>query len=455
MYYFLQDSGILQNLLKIQNEKNETQAKNIAKFFDKLKNYEAEHKDASVFAIIEWIDVAMQMGESPLAADNDLFENNTVNILTLHASKGLEFGCVFLVNLISGRFPTRERKEQIPVPQDLIKEILPTGDFHTQEERRLFYVGMTRAKDNLFLTAAKYYGEGKRERKISPFVYETLDELLINKIIKTNSQLPLLEWAKTPSSNIKQQTNNKQQTTYLSYSQIQTFEVCPLHYKLKYILKIPTRQSPAQSFGTSLHSALRDFYSVLLTGEKISIADAPKLLNNVWISEGYDSREHEKEAKEKAIKILTMYLEKNYTPKSKVPLALELSFLFPLNGELKVGGRIDRIDGLENGKIEIIDYKTGTNTPKEKELATNEQLTLYALAAAEIQDPKLNKKPEDILLSLYYLETEEKFTTTRTKEQLEEAKTWILAKKEEIESSDFLCSKSILCKNCEYKMLCH
>ena len=50
---------------------------------------------------------------------------------------------------------------------ELIKEVLPVGDYHLQEERRLFYVGMTRAKEQLFFTAADYYGEGKREKKLS------------------------------------------------------------------------------------------------------------------------------------------------------------------------------------------------------------------------------------------------------------------------------------------------
>ena len=50
------------------------------KFFDKVKSYEAEHDDASVFALVDWIDLSMQMGESPLAANNDWSDNNAVNI---------------------------------------------------------------------------------------------------------------------------------------------------------------------------------------------------------------------------------------------------------------------------------------------------------------------------------------------------------------------------------------
>ena len=108
----------------------------------------------------------MELGESPLAANEDWTEINAVNILTVHSAKGLEFPVVFLVNLVAQRFPSMERREQIPIPESLIKEVLPVGDFHLEEERRLFYVGMTRAKEKLILTAADYYGEGKTRKEI-------------------------------------------------------------------------------------------------------------------------------------------------------------------------------------------------------------------------------------------------------------------------------------------------
>ncbi len=463
LYYLLKDSGMLKKMLDTQTEQDEKKSKNIAKFFDKLKTYEVEHEDASVFAIVDWIDLAMQMGESPLASDRDWTENNAVNILTVHSSKGLEFPCIFLVNLVSQKFPVRERKEQIPIPQDLVKEIFPVGDYHMQEERRLFYVGMTRARDRLFLTAAKYYGEGKRERKISPFVSEALGENVINQTIKeerrTKNQLSLLDWDTKESEKSQSTPGNTPLTiTYLSYSQIQTFDICPLHYKLRYIIKIPTPQSASQSFGSSVHSVLRDFYGSWIKGEKLHARAIDALLEKDWINEGYESKKHEKMAFKKAHMILTQYIHNNLPNKSLKPIALELPFKFFLEDSAKkltIGGRIDRIDDLGNGTIEILDYKTGKNIPSEKELAENQQLTFYALAATEIQDTILAKKPEDVILSLYYLEEKKKLTTTRTKEQLEEAKTWILQKAKEIAESDFACSKSVLCVNCEYKMLCN
>src|SRR3989337_3850308 len=107
----------------------------MAKFLDKLNAYEGEHEDATVVAVVDWIELSSELGESPLAVDADWTKVNAVNILTAHSAKGLEFPVVFLVNLVSARFPTIERKEQIPIPDALVKEILPSGDFHLEEER--------------------------------------------------------------------------------------------------------------------------------------------------------------------------------------------------------------------------------------------------------------------------------------------------------------------------------
>src|SRR5204862_6853661 len=81
---------------------------------------------------------------------------------------------VFLVHLVQGKFPTQKRRDALELPVELLKDVVPTGDFHAQEERRLFYVGTTRARRELFFTSARDYG-GTRERKVSQFVLEALD----------------------------------------------------------------------------------------------------------------------------------------------------------------------------------------------------------------------------------------------------------------------------------------
>lgn len=452
MYDFIENTGYLKKLLDPQNEEVQIQSANISKFFDKLKSYEAEHEDASVFAVVDWINLATELGESPAAATTDWSQNNAVNILTVHSSKGLEFPVVFLTNLVSQRFPTNRRPEPLPIPEDLIKESLPKGDFHLQEERRLAYVGMTRARDQLFLTAADFYGDSNRKKKLSPFVFEALGDQLSNVFLATkNKKTSFQDFKKHNNSN---SVNNKKQDlkiNFLSYSQIETFRICPLHYKLRYILKIPTRPSAALSFGSSMHKAMQDFYSAVSINNKPSEKLILDCLHKNWISVGYESKSHEKDAFEGAQKMLKEYLCTSFD-KGRIPIALEQSFKIRIASDLKIGGKIDRIDDLGNGKIEIVDYKTGERVPDQKEVDKNMQMTLYALAAEEIY----KKKPEQIKLSLYYFEEQKKLSTTRNSKDLDGLKQEILKIRDEIENSDFKCSGHYICQTgCEYSMFCN
>jgi DNA helicase-2/ATP-dependent DNA helicase PcrA len=456
LYYFLVDTGMLERIVDYKAPLNEEKANNISKFFNKLKTYETDHVDASVPVIVDWLELSMELGESPLASDFDWTQNNAVNILTVHGSKGLEFPVVFLVNLVSARFPTTARREQIPIPDELIKEELPEGDYHIEEERRLFYVGMTRAQDLLYLTAANYYGEGKREKKVSPFVYEVMGQQNLVPHVPQGTQISLLDWKKSdPAEGSLKQTEQPATVTYLSYSQIETFRLCPLHYKLRYILNIPTPQSASLSFGTSIHNAMRDFYAHHQQGDYLSKEAFIGLLSTHWIKAGYESKRYEEEMKKRGEGYLSTFFDTQYSKNASIA-ALEQPFTVPLvNDErtLKIGGKIDRIDILPDGRLEIVDYKTG-RMPSKREVDTNLQLSMYALAASEIAGLPFGKKPEDIVLTLYFFDTNEKISTMRTHEQLQQEKATILSIAREIEQSEFLCSGNMLCQHCEYHLFC-
>ena len=119
---------------------------------------------------MDYFNLILEAGENPAQAE---FEDvDTINLLTVHSSKGLEFECVFMPSLINGRFPATNRSSGFDITKSLIedKEILPDGDYFLQEERRLFYVGVTRAKKYLNLSYSENYG--KRERSKSLFIEE-------------------------------------------------------------------------------------------------------------------------------------------------------------------------------------------------------------------------------------------------------------------------------------------
>ncbi|KKS00701.1 MAG: hypothetical protein UU51_C0002G0008 [Microgenomates group bacterium GW2011_GWC1_41_20] len=457
LYYYLEDTGLIQKLLLPTSVDAEAKAKNISKFFDKLKTYEVDNEDATVPAIVGWLDLSMELGESPLAANEDWTEINAVNILTAHSAKGLEFPVVFLINLVSQRFPTNERREQIPISDDLIKEVLPVGDYHLEEERRLFYVGMTRAKERLYFTAADYYGEGKREKKLSPFIFEALGDKAVSAEKKENkvNQLSFLDYGiKAKSGKDTPNQDSPLHIDYLSYSQIETFKTCPLHYKLKYILKVPTPSSASASFGTAMHATLKNFFEEVSGGVKPSDKLLYDLLEKNWIKEGYKSKSHERGFFEKGKIYLSGFLKQEFNAKTKVVL-LEQQFTIPLGNNLRIGGRFDRVDDLGGGEIEIIDYKTGATIPTQKDVDKNLQLSFYALAANKIPTEPFFKIPEKIRLSLYYLDQQQKLSTVRSMKQLESAVAEISKVREEIEKSDFKCSNHMFCQTgCEFSLFC-
>lgn len=457
LYNFLSETGLINSIVSPDTSLAQKRATNISKLFDKLKTYEVDHDDATVPKVVDWIDLAMEIGESPLAANSDWSAEDAVNIITVHSSKGLEFPVVFLVNLVSQRFPTQQRRETIPIPDELIKEVLSTGDYHSQEERRLFYVGMTRAKNKLYFTAANYYGDAKREKSLSPFIFEALGENATARELSQDNakQLSLLDFNQG-SRPAKIHNPMPLHVDYLSYSQIETFKVCPMHYKLAYIYRIPTPPSASQSFGIALHSTMKAFYD-LGKGSLMADKDIRSLLKNNWISQGYDSKEHEKKFFEKAVVYIGGFLKYGFD-KEIVPALMEQKFILPLykKGEppLKVGGIIDRVDVASDGTIEIIDYKTGANVPSQKDVDKNLQMTFYALAATTLRDKPFGVTPDNVKLSLYYFDEQIKITTTRTKQQLEEAVAEIFSVRDQIEHSDFKCSGNILCEKCEYSLFC-
>lgn len=452
LFYFLEDTGYLQMMTTFTNEHEEKIVLNVNKFFMKLKTYEGEHgRDASsVFDVVDYIQMSIDMGESPVSGNNDAALANAVNILTVHSSKGLEFPIVFLVNLTKGRFPTTQKREQIPLPQQLIKELLPQGDFHVQEERRLFYVGITRAMDKAYLTASKMYGEGKRERKISPFVIETLGEEYVKNIQslkqEENDQLTIFDFKKVETDQPKEILHLKN----FSYSQLEAYNMCPLQYKYQYLLKIPTPANAAASFGDSIHKALQKFYQIFILDNTANMDTLITAFEELWVPLGYSSLAHQDRMKKEGKDMLARFYEKFHHPHISV-MALEKLFKIRIEDEIFITGKIDRIDNKVDGRIEIIDYKTG-KMPSEKELQKSLQLSIYALAASDTG--LYNKKVDEVTLTFYYLQDMEKVSSTRTTEQMMGVKTEIIESVQTIRTNKFEAKVGPWCDFCAFRILC-
>ncbi len=446
IYSLVHESGYLNTYLEHESIENNLAIKNLDLFLNIVKRFEIEFRSdtkniPTVLEFLDYLELVIDAGDNPAQAEIE--DIDTINLLTVHSAKGLEFPVVFMINLVSGRFPTNNRGDALEMPEELIKEALPTGDEHVQEERRLFYVGMTRAEKYLYLTLAKNYG-GKTEKKPSGYLTETglkIQETEVKAALKKTEQRGLfgVDSAFRNPQSIKTDFT----PSFLSYSQIETYKTCALKYKYSYVLNVPTAPGHALSFGTTIHDTLRDFHQKKLFGD-VSYDEMLNMYEKNWHPLGYLDEKHRQHRFEDGKELLKEYYERHKNDK-KQPEALEKSFNLKVGG-IKFFGRIDRIDKLEGG-VEIIDYKTGT-TKTQKEVDEDDQVAFYAIAAKEA----LGMVPEK--LTYYFLESGERISTFRTDEQLKEKKEEVVGIIEKIKKGNFEARSGMHCNWCDFREFC-
>ena len=210
-------------------------------------------------------------------------------------------------------------------------------------------------------------------------------------------------------------------------------------------MNIPVPSSHAANFGSSVHNTLNDFYRYLKRGETVSLELLKDLYDKNWMPYGYDSIEHEETRKKKGFELLKEFYEKNSKPWT-VPAYLEKPFNIRV-GEHLINGRIDRIDKLADGSYEVIDYKTG-RFKEDIKLDKDLQLSIYALACRDILKLPVSK------LSLYYLESNKKISTSRTDQDLENLHQEVSGLIQEMQSSKFNPNLGFHCGFCDFRPIC-
>jgi len=415
LFDFLNDSGYLKYIDSLEEGKKRREFSYLNQFYKKVKAFEEINDDQSVRNFLAELGLELESGEQGTLESTLEDEGpEAVKIMTVHGAKGLEFTYVFVVNLVDQRFPTRERSEPIQMPEKLIKEIVPEGDIHLQEERRLFYVALTRAKIGLFLTTADNYG-GSRQKKPSIF----LTSLNLKPVTAKDKALEkagyYLEALDQKTASLPTTLPADLLPAKFSFTQIKDFQTCPRLYYYRYILKIPLKGNHYFSFGSSIHLSLQKFYEEakkrgmsmqanLFTAttvqkpirELVSKEELLKIYEANFIDDWYPSREEKEKYFKKGKELLRDFYQSDFL-ESSTPSYLEKGFGVNIGG-YNLTGKIDRIDQVAGG-YKIIDYKTGK--PKAKlEAEDKEQLLIYQMAATAI----LNQKVVD--LAYYYLDND-------------------------------------------------
>ncbi len=463
LYHFVQESGYIESLLEEKDGIAQFKVNNLNRFFNTIKEYETDNPESNIYEYIDFLNYSIEVGESPLVDQMDLTEYDAVNILTVHGAKGLEFPVVFLVNLVSDRFPSQNRRDTIPIPDELIKESLSGLDDreeHLAEERRLFYVGATRAKEKLYLSAANYYGTAKRKKRQSIFLNEIMDRDVTEEF--DNPKIVKLEGDREIFSPVPEEDFNAKEIDIevgrkVSYSQVNMYEVCPKKYEYAYVLKVPSKAHASLSFGSTVHNTLKDFYNIFKRyREGLGITDLPtkedlvELFRKNWIKRGYESKKHEDSRKEDGVKILERYYDEFFNTED-VPYAIEKMFKVNLPDSSFVGiiDRMDLVDTVDDVPyVEIIDYKTGKLKSK-LEAKKDLQLPLYCLFAEQSLGVKVVKA------KYMFVEEGIEMEIDISQERKEIAKENVLDVIESIKRKEFKADPSLFkCKYCDYNSIC-
>ena len=449
LYAFLKDTGYLAFLTHNPDLEKETKIHNLAKFFYLVRDFELVAKEDRVINFITYLNLLIEAGDDPATVEADL-DTDAVNVLTIHKAKGLEFRVVFLVSLVQGRFPWPHRKQPIELPDVLIKEILPSGDFHLQEERRLFYVGMTRAKEELYLTSASDYG-GLKQRKLSQFVQEALGQETKEKEKQKASSLEAIERFAPPVKEKSRRINkiSADKILPLSYYQVDDYLTCPLKYKYVHILRIPIMEHHTVIYGRAMHDAVSKYFKVKMQGFKMELADLLNAFAQSFDPQGFLDEKHQEERSRIGKEALIRFFHTEEKQDLK-PLFIEKPFSCILENN-KINGRFDRVDMEDDGAV-IIDFKTSEikkQKDADKRAKESLQLSLYALAYKSIFG-KLPKRVE-----LYFLESGLIGKTEVKEGNLEKVKENIREASLGIRAGNFAATPSYMaCNYCAYNQIC-
>jgi ATP-dependent DNA helicase UvrD/PcrA len=451
LFRFLQETGYLSNLAKTETLEAELKIKNIGEFFEKIRRIETLLQQDRIPHVIRYLDALIQAGDDPAVAEIES-DQDRVSLLTLHKAKGLEFRVVFLVSLVEQKFPSRERGDPIDFPETLIKDKLPAGDFHLQEERRLFYVGMTRAKEELYLTSARDYGRGK-PRRISRFVLEALGLNQDSIPIRRSGAMEMIRRSAAPTDDPNVAPYHPTESPVLSYYRIDDYLTCPLKYKFAHLIRPPVPRPPTVMYGSALHAAVQAFLRQKMTGTLMSLDRLLQVFRKAWVNDGFLSREHEEQRLAAGQETLRRFFEREETS-GIAPAAVEKSFKFFLGSGLrnaKVTGRWDRIDEVD-GEVSVIDYKSSnvrTQKKADEETKKSLQLSIYALAY-RTQHGKIPDR-----LELHFLESGLVGRTRKTDRDMEKTAELIQKVADGLKAGDFSARPSYMaCRYCTYRDIC-
>jgi DNA helicase II / ATP-dependent DNA helicase PcrA len=454
--------------LEIPQRANERDRKTIARLAEFAKEWEPKSERRDLPEFLEYLDYYEQAGEK--ICQEDEAPGDAVQLMTVHGAKGLEFSHVFLMRVNMRQFPSNDRKPLFEFPLALMKEDLPEGNFHIQEERRLFYVALTRAEDRLTITTLT-----EKKGKVPTFI----EDILLEPAIARRDVLQLAPKTRAATDTASEATENagvaelfpaantpakifsrigKWAEEYqaiipeplrLSPSSVECYRKCPAQYLFEKLWSLDGAPKATLTFGRVMHNTIKRFMNELRKGNRIGFDEVQRLFDTEWSERGYEDEYQEEEYRKDGLEQLRVFHAAMLETTPEI-LEQEKAFELPMANNVIVNGRFDQINSLgspSSKDVEIIDYKTGRPL-KDKDASKNLQLSIYALAAIEIFEWN------PVRLAFYYLQNNLVQITTREEKQLDEAEKIVQETAANIRAGSFAAEPGFICRSCAYKMIC-
>lgn len=433
-----------------------------------IREWEPKSETQRLAEFVEYLDFFQQAGGQICLTEE--MGKDAVQLMTVHAAKGLEFDHVFILRLTRGAFPIYAKKPVLEFPDDLMKEARPRGDFHIQEERRLFYVALTRARERLTLTSVV---DNKRN-KPSTF----LDDIIENAAL-TRRDIERLAPASEPNeipANAQASPKNPQSELFgvdaaeakvfskiarwacefhppvpeplqLSASAIDTYKTCPQKYLFNNLWKLRSGPHAAMTFGSVMHTTIKHFLAEVRKGRTVAFEEVITIFEREWTPAGFEDDYQQECYKKDGIEQLRIFHFGMLAAPQMIE-AQEKTFELPMEDNIVVIGRMDQINRFGESDREIVDYKTGR--PRTAEDAKKDfQLSIYALAATEI----LEFVPARLVF--HYLADNSRVETSREEKDLKKTRLAILETAANIRAGDFAPDPGLFkCRNCAFRPIC-
>jgi DNA helicase-2/ATP-dependent DNA helicase PcrA len=431
-----------------------------------VKAWEPKSETRGLPEFVEYLEYFDQAGGT-ISLDEDV-PGDAVQLMTVHGAKGLEFSHVFVLRVNKNKFPQPERSHVFEFPARLMKEGAPEEHFHHQEERRLYYVALTRAQDRLTITSL-----AERKAKVPPFIEDILMDpgikrrdvlqlapkvapvpaaatddkgagIMQNPLFAPPGGLPkifsrIADWAETfhpPSPEPLQ----------LHPSAVQSYRSCPQRYLFSSLWSLQEGPKATLTFGRVIHATIRRMMAEFKKGNRLPFDEVQRIFEAEWSAVGFEDDYQEGEYKKDGLEQLRVFHQTVLEQPLHV-LELEKNFELPVENNVILKGRIDQVNSLGRSDVEIVDYKTG-KAKKDADAKKDLQLSIYAIATKEIFEWN------PVRLVFHYLQDNKRQETTRDAKQLDQAMRVVQETAADIRAGEFSAKPGFICRNCAYKPIC-